>query len=102
MALIALEYTLVGMGVVFAVLLFLILIISLLKYLPGASGNKKAAAPAPAAETNTSQQLTKALEEEALADHLEKIAVISAAIAAFMAEQGVDSDGYIVRKITRK
>ena len=101
MALIAFEYTLVGMGVVFSVLLFLILIISLLKYLPGASGKKK---PTGSAElpTDLSEKLTAVQQKEASADHLERIAVISAAIAAFMASEGVDSDGYVVRKITRR
>lgn len=87
--------TLIGMGTVFIVLIFISFVIGLLPKLTGLVEGKnkkeeapKAAAPAPAA----------APAEEELADDLELVAVISAAIAAYT---GTSSDDFVVRSIRR-
>ena len=89
--------TLLGMGTVFAVLIFLAFLISLMKYIPMLQEmfnkkNKTAAvesAPAIVEET--------AVVEET--DDLELIAVITAAIAA---QEGTSTDGFVVRSIRRR
>lgn len=85
--------TLLGMGTVFAVLIFISIIISLFKFIP--SGNKK---PAPAApvKAETVPGVEETVEET---DDLELIAVISAAIAA---AEGTSTDGFVVRSIRRR
>lgn len=91
--------TVIGMGTVFVVLVFISFIIALLPKLTAlveGKGKKKeapaaapkAAAPAPVA----------AAEPEELVDDLELVAVISAAIAAYT---GSSSDGFVVRSIKR-
>lgn len=90
--------TLLGMGTVFVMLIFMSFIISLIKYVPallnGTSKKKKeeapkaAPAPAPAA----------VVEEEEM-DDTELIAVIAAAIAA---SEGTSTDGFVVRSIKRR
>ncbi|MGN1402930.1 MAG: OadG family protein [Ruminococcus sp.] len=101
----ALTNTLLGMGTVFLVLIFIAFLISLLPGLTGliesmgkkkkaqtVSAEKSAAAPAvPAAPA--------AMEaEEELTDDLELVAVITAAIAA---SEGVPADGFVVRSIRK-
>ena len=89
--------TLLGMGTVFAVLIFLALVISMMKYIPvilDKLTKKEAApvaAPAPVAEAPVA--------EENVADDLELIAVITAAIAA---QEGTSTDGFVVRSIRRR
>lgn len=88
--------TLLGMGTVFAVLIFISFLISLFKYIPVLQNafskkkteEKKAEAPAPVVA-----------EEVEETDDLELIAVISAAIAA--AEE-TSTDGFVVRSIKRR
>lgn len=96
--------TLLGMGTVFAVLILISLIIGLFVYIPKIQDaftkktkvqeSKEAeAAPAPVVET------AAVTESPELADDLELVAVISAAIAA---SQGATStDGLVVRSIKR-
>ena len=87
--------TLLGMGTVFTVLIFISFIISLFNYIPAIQakfGKKEAASPA-AAPAMASEP------EEELSDDLELVAVISAAIAAY---EGTSSDGFVVRSIKRK
>lgn len=98
--------TLMGMGITFAVLGLLILIISLFKFIPVIQGRieenrrKKAeaairsAAPAPAPAP-----AAPAAEEEELADDMELVAVIAAAIAAY--EGQATADGFVVRSIRK-
>ena len=89
--------TLLGMGTVFVMLIFMSFIISLIKYVPallnGTSKKKKEeapkAAPAPAA----------AVEEAEEMDDTELVAVIAAAIAA---AEGTTTDGFVVRSIKRR
>ena len=88
--------TLLGMGTVFAVLIFLAWIIGLMKYIPALldklfkKDSEPVAAPAPVVEP-------VAVAEEV--DDLELIAVITAAIAA---QEGTSTDGFVVRSIKRR
>jgi sodium pump decarboxylase gamma subunit len=95
--------TLMGMGTVFVVLIFISFIISLFKYIPNIQAKfaKKAepvevAAPAEPAEAFAAQ-------EDDLVDDGELVAVITAAVCAAMACEGnaVSKDGLIVRSIRR-
>ena len=87
--------TLIGMGTVFLVLIFIAFIISLFRYVSvfenrgkKKAETEKAAAPVPAAPV-----------EVAPADELQLIAVITAAIAA---AEGTSTDGFVVRSIRRR
>lgn len=87
--------TLMGVGTVFVVLIFLILVISLFKYVNIIGQKKpeeKKAAPAPAAAPKA------APVEENLTDDLELVAVISAAIAA---SENTSTDSFVVRSIKK-
>lgn len=91
--------TVLGMGTVFAVLIFISLIISLFKYIPALENAlrrkpKQSQAPAP---KESEIPVVAPVQEEA--DDLELIAVISAAIAA---AEGTSSDGFVVRSIRRR
>ena len=93
--------TIIGMGTVFAVLIFIAFIISLFKYIPQiqtmfakkSAGNEAAPAVVEIPEA----------EEEELVDDGELVAVIMAAIYASMAAEGksVSKDKLIVRSIRR-
>lgn len=94
----ALMNTLIGMGTVFLVLIFISFIISLFKYINKTDTKKAVVAevptlipPAPVIEE------TEELEEE-LVDDTELVAVITAAIAAYA---GTSSEGFQVRSIKR-
>lgn len=87
--------TLMGMGTVFAVLIFISLLIGCFKYISVFENKMKAKkapaeAPAPAAPVQE--------EEEELVDDLELVAVITAAIAA---STNSSTDGLVVRSIKR-
>ena len=95
--------TLMGIGTVFVILAMLIFLISLFKYIPaleekfknkGKAESTQEAAPAPAA-------VAAPVVEEASNDD-ELAAVISAAIAAYEAEVGGSTDGFVVRSIKRR
>lgn len=88
--------TLMGMGTVFLVLIFISLLIGCFKYIGVAEQKMKGkkAAPAPAAPAPVAAPVV----EENLADDLELVAVITAAIAA---AEGTSSDGLVVRSIRR-
>lgn len=90
--------TILGMGTVFVVLIFISFIISLFKYIPAIqekfSKKGKAEAPAPAPKAAPEAPVV-----EAAADDSELIAVIAAAIAA---AEGTSTDGFIVRSIKRR
>lgn len=106
--------TILGMGTVFVVLIFISIVISLLKYIPvlgeklkkknqtgishvEASGQAGASPSAPAKEA-------EAPEDQGTEDDSELIAVITAAIAAAQAESGSEGgmDGFVVRSIRRR
>ena len=88
--------TLLGMGTVFAVLIFLALVISMMKYIPVVLDKltKKEVAPVAPAPV-----VEEPVAEENVADDLELIAVITAAIAA---QEGTSTDGFVVRSIRRR
>ncbi|MBQ8246465.1 MAG: OadG family protein [Lachnospiraceae bacterium] len=95
--------TLLGMGTVFAVLILIMFIISsfsLISKFEKASANrkeKKTAKKADAVDNTIAQIIEK--EETELADDLELVAVISAAIAAY--EGSASTDGFVVRSIKK-
>lgn len=91
--------TIIGMGTVFVILIFISLVIALLPKLTGMIENfgkkKEAQAAVPAAPK---AEPAAPAEVEELSDDLELVAVISAAIAAYT---GTSSDGFVVRSIRR-
>ena len=104
----ALLNTLMGMGTVFAVLIFISLLISLFVYIPSieralknrsSKKEKKAAQegrPAPKRPI-----LKEPAVEEELVDDGELVAVITAAIMAASASTAVSADKLVVRSIKR-
>lgn len=94
--------TLMGMGVVFLVLIFISWIISMFKYISKFEEGmkKKAAAPAPAPAPAPVQAPAPApVQEEEVSDDTELISVIAAAIAA--SEGKETAEGLVVRSIKR-
>lgn len=89
--------TVLGMGTVFVVLIFISFIISLFEKIPAleAKFRKKEAAPAPA-PVKAPEPVP---EPEPEADDGELIAVIAAAVAA---AEGTSTDGFVVRSIKRR
>ena len=90
--------TLLGMGTVFVVLIFIAFIISLFKYIPVIQGmfSKKAETESPApAQAAPAAPVVETVET----DDTELIAVIAAAIAA---AEGTSTDGFVVRSIKRR
>lgn len=93
--------TLLGMGTVFAVLIFLALLIDWIKYIPMLIDKmlKKNEAPVEekvVVEDAAVVEQTAVVEET---DNLELIAVITAAIAA---QEGTSTGGFVVRSIRRR
>lgn len=91
--------TLLGMGTVFSVLVFLAFLISLLKYVPMILDklSKKPEAQTPVQAPKAAPVVEAPVVEET--DDLELIAVITAAIAA---QEGTSTDGFVVRSIRRR
>ena len=93
--------TVMGLGTVFVILIFLIFVISLFKYIPGlVEGKKKESAPAPAAAAPA--PVAAPVAEPAVEDVTDDgklIAVIAAAIAA--SEGKTSTDGFVVRSIRK-
>ncbi len=89
--------TLLGMGTVFAVLIFLAFLISLMKYIPMIL-DKLTKKPAPAVEAPKAAPVVEEVVVDET-DDLELIAVITAAIAA---QEGTSTDGFVVRSIRRR
>ena len=88
--------TLLGMGTVFVVLIFLALVISSMKYIPVLLDKLS--------KKNTVEEVKPVVVEAAPVvedetDDLELIAVITAAIAA---QEGTSTDGFVVRSIKRR
>ena len=94
--------TVICMSIVFAVLIFISLLISGFKIFPYLEEQKKAKAAAAAkanvAENNVVTQIEQR-EEQELVDDTELVAVIAAAIAAY---EGTSTDGFVVRSIRRR
>ena len=91
--------TLLGMGTVFVVLIFIAFVISLFKYIPVIQGlfSKKAKTET-TVSTPAAAPAAPAVETEET-DDTELIAVIAAAIAA---AEGTSTDGFVVRSIKRR
>lgn len=94
--------TVIGIGVVFAVLILMSWLISCFKYINSietAIKNKRESKSQVAQEgmDNTIAQIVKK-EEEELVDDLELAAVIAAAVAAYT---GTSADGFVVRSIRK-
>lgn len=89
--------TVLGMGTVFVVLIFLAFIISLLKYIPSIIG--KFGKKEEQKETVEKKPVVVEQNETPAMDDLELVAVITAAIAA---ETGTSSDDFVVRSIKRR
>lgn len=95
----ALLNTVMGMGTVFIVLVFIAFIISLFKYINKPAKKAETPAPAPAPVNNVVTQIE---EREELSDDSALVAVITAAIAAYEASSGaVSNSGFRVRSIKR-
>lgn len=108
-------HTVIGMGTVFIVLIFISFLIGCFKYINawekrhgggeedgGQTGNPSDAAAAPAQETDpalVAGMMAAIAAEENLVNDLELVAVITAAISAYT---DTPADGLIVRSIRRK
>ena len=92
--------TVLGMGTVFVVLIFISIIIWLLKFIPLIEQKLRGKKTEPAAVKAEREEVGQAVSEESnLSDDTELIAVISAAIAA---AEGTSADGFVVRSIRRR
>ena len=89
--------TLMGMGVVFLVLILISFVISAFDLINKAEEKKKAAVPAAPAPVPAAPAAAEEPEED-LADDLELVAVIAAAIAA---SENTSPDGLVVRSIRK-
>lgn len=95
--------TIICMSIVFAVLIFISLLISCFKIFPYLEAKKREKAAAAAVKTvevdnNVVTQIEQR-EEQELVDDTELVAVIAAAIAAY---EGTSTDGFVVRSIRRR
>lgn len=91
--------TVLGMGVVFAVLIVLALIISGMKYIPSLMGQSQESGKDSVQETVKVEETVVEPVSVNVTDDLELVAVITAAIAAQMK---TSSDGFVVRSIKRR
>ena len=91
--------TLLGMGTVFVVLIFIAFIISLFKYIPAleAKFKKKSAQSEAPKEVPAAPKAAAVVKDET--DDAELVAVIAAAIAA---AEGTTTDGFVVSSIKRR
>ena len=90
--------TLMGLGIVFLMLIFLSFLISQFKHISKLTEKKDSKSAAPAAPAPAPAPAEEEQEEE-LADDGELVAVIAAAIAAY--EGSTSTDGFVVRSIKR-
>lgn len=99
--------TIMGMGIVFLVLVFICFVISLFKYLPGSGAQKQKQKPeakeSPVATPANVPVVAQAVSNENLVDDKELVAVITAAIMAANGSGSAitSSDQLIVRSIKR-
>ena len=93
--------TAMGLGIVFCALAFISLVITLEGKIFGALGKKKAAPKTPEVPKAAAPAVVEEVEEDT--DDTELVAVITAAIYAYEAENGgeVPADGLVVRSIRR-
>ena len=90
--------TLLGMGMAFAVLIIISLIISLFPLISG-TGRKKKESDKEIAQKAMDNTITQIADKEDLSSDAELVAVIAAAIAAY--EGSASTDGFTVRSIRR-
>lgn len=98
----ALSNTVMGMGTVFAVLIFISLIISCFKLIPKiteAKERRKAGKVKTVVESNAKDHENVVSEPANLTDDLELVAVIASAIAA---SENTSTDNFVVRSIRRR
>ena len=93
--------TVIGMGTVFVVLVFISLIISCFKFFSNVGGKKQKKAETEKADSAAAAApvVAQIQEREELADDTELAAVIAAAIAAY--EGSGSTDGFVVRSIRK-
>ena len=92
--------TILGMGTVFAVLIFIAFIISMFKYISVIENALKNKKNKKAEDTVVKTETVEApMASEELCDDLELVAVIAAAIAA---AEGTSTDSFVVRSIRRR
>lgn len=89
--------TLIGMGTVFIILIFISFIISLLKYVPALLQKKEKTTAQPEAEA---PQVAPA--EEVVADTAAEEEIAAAIAAAIAASEETSTDGYVVRSIRKR
>ena len=91
--------TILGMGTVFAVLIFISLVIYCFNFIPGNQAPKKEEKPTPKPRAPKKPAPRPAAKtQENLVDDKELVAAITAAICAYT---GTSSDGFVVRSIRR-
>lgn len=97
--------TLLGLGIVFAVLTLIILLISLFKFLPGSTPNNKRGKESSIKASPVDNAIAQIVsqEEANLMNDYELVAVITAAICEFNSENLSDtsSGGFVVRSIRK-
>ncbi|NLJ95718.1 MAG: OadG family protein [Clostridiales bacterium] len=97
--------TLLGMGITFAVLTLIILIISIFKFLPLLTGERPSKKESKVNSTPVDDTIAQIIsrEEANLMNDQELVAVITAAITAFESENSYDvlTGGFIVRSIRK-
>ncbi|NLP15892.1 MAG: OadG family protein [Clostridiales bacterium] len=98
--------TLLGMGIVFAVLTLIILLISLFKFLPGvtpAEKKKNKSSDEKISPVDNAIAQIVSQEEINLMNDQELVAVITAAISAYNSESSADAStgGFVVRSIRK-
>lgn len=96
--------TIMGMGTVFVVLIFISFLISLFKYIPAleAKFSKKNEQPAPVQKQAPAAAAEEEEEEEELVDDAELVAVITAAIMASRQNaNAISADKLVVKSIRR-
>lgn len=92
--------TLMGVGIVFVVLIFLSLLISLFKYIGATQDGKKEAPKAQSPAAAPAPVSAPVVETAGVSDDVEIALVISAAIAAYE-DENPGGDGYVVRSIKK-
>lgn len=93
--------TVLGMGTVFVVLIFISALISLFRFIPAIEAAFKKKKDAPKAAPAVQPEVAPSVEEaEDVTDDTELVAVIAAAIAA--SEGSSSTDGFTVRSIRRR
>ncbi len=91
--------TLMGMGTVFAVLILISLIIYCFRFISVVQGKSSKKKTEEKKEAPVVTQIEQREEQQQLADDLELVAVIAAAVAA---DAGVPADSFVVRSIRRR